>query len=57
MKHYGEPEAYQYDVSKITSPIALFLGSKDDLADPKDGRNLASNLKSMIHFRMVSKVK
>lgn len=50
---YGEAVPPEYDVSKITTPLAIFLGSRDDLADPRDGRNLASSLRSMVHFRMI----
>nr|XP_039250443.1 gastric triacylglycerol lipase-like [Styela clava] len=53
MKAYGQESPPEYDVSKISTPVALFLGSRDDLADPRDARMLAAKLRSMVHFRMI----
>ncbi|XP_050390217.1 gastric triacylglycerol lipase [Patella vulgata] len=35
-KHYGQPTPPQYNVSRITAPVALFYGDNDWLADLKD---------------------
>ena len=53
MDHYGTAKPPPHDLSKITAPIALFLGDKDDLADPIDGQLLADHLPNLIHYEIV----
>lgn len=35
-KHYGQPTPPQYDLGLLDFPIAIFGGTKDLMADPKD---------------------
>jgi len=49
--HYGSIWPPTYDISKIPGPIALFFGTQDRLADPKDGEWLRKTLnpKSIVY--------
>jgi lysosomal acid lipase/cholesteryl ester hydrolase len=47
IKQYGQPTPPEYDVTKITLPIALFTGTKDWLADPQDVKGLIPKLKNI----------
>ena len=42
-----QPTPPEYDVTKITLPIALFTGTKDWLADPQDVKGLIPKLKNI----------
>ncbi|CAK8690996.1 unnamed protein product [Clavelina lepadiformis] len=53
MEAYGQPTPPEYDVSRIRAPVALFIGSDDQLADPMDCKRLSSKLKSMVHFQIL----
>ncbi len=53
MDNYGSPTPPPHDLSKITAPVSLFLGDKDDLADPTDGQILAEHLPNLAHFEIV----
>ncbi|XP_054716028.1 gastric triacylglycerol lipase-like [Uloborus diversus] len=48
MKHYNQTTPPQYDVSKITAPVALIWSMNDALADPVDVDILIGKLKSMV---------
>jgi len=43
-EHYGQPTPPAYYLSNITTPIALFSGSLDALADPTDVQRLINEL-------------
>ncbi|XP_028409163.1 gastric triacylglycerol lipase-like [Dendronephthya gigantea] len=47
--HYGQAKPPQYNVSKITVPIAVFSGSHDTLSDPADVKLLLPRLKSLVY--------
>jgi len=53
MAAYGEPEPPEYDVSNIRVPVAMFVGSEDQLADPVDSKMLAKKLRTLVHYREV----
>ena len=50
---YGSENPPVYDLSKITAPIALFVGDKDDLACPADVDYLVTQLPNVIHHEIV----
>jgi lysosomal acid lipase/cholesteryl ester hydrolase len=47
LNKYGQLTAPDYDVSKITTPVALFWGENDIFADKRDVALLASRLRSL----------
>ena len=53
MVRYGSENPPVYDLSKITAPVALFVGDKDDLATIADAQTLADNLPNVSLFKTV----
>ena len=53
MARYGSENPPVYDLSKITAPVALFVGDKDDLATIADAQTLADNLPNVSLFEIV----
>ncbi|KAK3090384.1 hypothetical protein FSP39_011396, partial [Pinctada imbricata] len=53
MKHYNQSTPPLYDASKVEIPIAMFTGGHDDLADPKDVKELRPKLKNVIYEKNV----
>ena len=53
MVRYGTEIPPSYDLSKITAPVALFVGDKDDLACPADVDYLVTQLPNVIHHEVV----
>ncbi|XP_048776607.2 lysosomal acid lipase/cholesteryl ester hydrolase-like isoform X2 [Ostrea edulis] len=47
LKHYNQTTPPLYDVTKMETPVALFTGGNDWLADPKDVETLLPNLKNI----------
>ncbi|KAG8180335.1 hypothetical protein JTE90_016369 [Oedothorax gibbosus] len=47
--HYNQTTPPEYDLSKITAPVALMWSQNDELADPDDVAILQSKLKSVVH--------
>jgi lysosomal acid lipase/cholesteryl ester hydrolase len=47
LANYGTIIPPEYDVSKITTPVALFWGQNDIFADPRDVAILAKKLRSL----------
>ncbi|XP_026468933.1 lipase 3-like [Ctenocephalides felis] len=45
---YGFPEPPDYDLSKITTPVALYIGPNDNTGTPEDAEILASLLPNVI---------
>ncbi|GFT96351.1 hypothetical protein NPIL_66411 [Nephila pilipes] len=45
---YGQATPPVYDISKITTPVALLSGLNDNLADPKDVEIVAKKLKTLV---------
>lgn len=52
-KHYGQSYPPQFHPENITTPMALFSGKDDWLADPKDVNKLKRKLKSLKYFTMI----
>merc|ERR1712002_337772 len=48
MEHYGQETPPEYDLSKVTAPVALFWGENDWMADPADVMELASGLPNIL---------
>ncbi|XP_026468931.1 lipase 3-like [Ctenocephalides felis] len=48
LKQYGSPEPPEYDISKITTPVAFYTGPNDNLGDPEDAEQLASLLPNLV---------
>merc|ERR1711879_41838 len=48
---YGQKDPPAYDLSKVTTPIALLSGSHDILADPRDVKTLAKELPNVVFFK------
>lgn len=53
MVRYGTETPPIYDLSKVTAPVALFVGDKDDLATVADAETLAANLPNLSLFQIV----
>ena len=53
MVRYGTEVPPSYDLSKISAPVALFVGDKDDLACPADVDYLVTQLPNVIHHEIV----
>jgi poly(3-hydroxyalkanoate) synthetase len=54
-QHYGQYTPPKVDFSKITVPTAMFVGSNDELGDPKDAiktKNLM-NPSVLVHYEMI----
>mmetsp|Transcript_23478 Transcript_23478/g.67051 ORF Transcript_23478/g.67051 Transcript_23478/m.67051 type:complete len:494 (-) Transcript_23478:115-1596(-) len=49
--HYGVPYAPEYNLSRITVPMALFSGGNDQLADPEDVERLLLRLPPHLVFK------
>ncbi|KAG8180332.1 hypothetical protein JTE90_016366 [Oedothorax gibbosus] len=49
MLHYSQSTPPEYDVSKITTPVALIWGENDYLADPVDVSMLRNKLTTVVH--------
>nr|XP_022321183.1 lysosomal acid lipase/cholesteryl ester hydrolase-like isoform X2 [Crassostrea virginica] len=47
MKHYNQTTPPVYDVTKVETPVAIFSGGHDWLADPADVRNLVPQLRNV----------
>jgi len=48
MEHYGQETAPEYDLKKVTAPVALFWGEGDWLADPADVMEIVSGLPNIM---------
>ena len=44
MKVYGQKKPPLYDLSKITTPVHLYVGKYDNLADVEDANRLFKEL-------------
>jgi pimeloyl-ACP methyl ester carboxylesterase len=53
---YGTPIPPEYDLNNVQVPVALFVGDKDDLADPMDAQILADHLPNLALFEIVDYV-
>nr|CAB3263441.1 lysosomal acid lipase/cholesteryl ester hydrolase [Phallusia mammillata] len=53
LKAYGQSSPPEYNLTTFQTPIVLFLGSEDQLADPEDGTILLSKLKSVVHYKLL----
>ncbi|XP_072050941.1 gastric triacylglycerol lipase-like [Amphiura filiformis] len=49
LAHYGQIKPPVYNVSEIDTPVALFYGSVDILADPEDVQILIPQLKNLVY--------
>lgn len=47
-RRYGQTMPPEYNVSKITTPVALFWSDNDILADPEDVKLLSQKLKNLV---------
>jgi lysosomal acid lipase/cholesteryl ester hydrolase len=45
-QHYGQPDPPAYELKKFVPKVALFIGSNDFLADPRDVKQLIDELPS-----------
>ena len=55
MKRYNQTIPPDYEISNIKFPIAIFYGSNDDLANPKDVAYLYDHIKdTVIHYEEVN---
>ena len=52
--HYGSPVPPDYDLSRVTAPLALFSGERDNLATPQDVATLASILPNVFHHELLN---
>nr|XP_026696310.1 lysosomal acid lipase/cholesteryl ester hydrolase isoform X1 [Ciona intestinalis] len=50
---YGQETPPEYDVCKIKTPIALFVGHLDQLAHPDDNRLLSQKLNSLFYYKVL----
>ncbi|CAG0896315.1 unnamed protein product [Darwinula stevensoni] len=48
LEHYGQEQPPEYDLTKVNTPVFLYYGDNDWLADPEDVVWLASELPSLI---------
>lgn len=53
LRRYGSLSPAKYDLSKINTDIALFSGSHDSLADPKDVKWLTGQLPKIIRNKSI----
>jgi len=53
VKAYGQPTPVEYDVTRIRTPVALFIGEEDELADPVDSKKLAQKLPNLVNYQVV----
>jgi len=51
--HYGTPEPPEYDLSKISAPVAIFAGDNDNLVATEDAEYLSTLLPNLFHFEVV----
>ena len=49
-KHYGQDEPPTYNLSRVTTKTAIFIGEADDLATMPDAQKLATLLPNVIHI-------
>ncbi|XP_054975436.1 gastric triacylglycerol lipase isoform X2 [Sorex araneus] len=52
--HYNQPTPLQYNLTSMQVPIALWSGSRDWLADPKDVDRLLTTLPNIIYHKQIS---
>ncbi|KAF5293144.1 hypothetical protein FQA39_LY13754 [Lamprigera yunnana] len=50
---YGQPTPPEYDIDKITAPVALYYGGKDHMASPANVEYLSSKLVHVIHNKKI----
>ncbi|XP_021960957.1 lipase 3 [Folsomia candida] len=50
---YGQETPPEYDISKITAPVALYWGQNDWLAAPADVYRLAEQLPNLVKFHRI----
>jgi pimeloyl-ACP methyl ester carboxylesterase len=48
MAHYNQTTPPQYDLSQVKVPVALYAGTEDWLADPKDVDYLRNQLPNVV---------
>jgi len=48
-KHYHQDKPFEYDVSLMETPVAIYSGGNDWLADPKDVQNLLPQVKNLFN--------
>ena len=53
MKEYGQATPLEYDVSRIRTPVALFIGENDELAHPVDNKKLSQKLTNLVNYQVV----
>lgn len=54
-QHYGQYTPPSVNFSKITVPTAMFVGSVDEMGDPKDAAQTKSlmNPSTLVHYEMI----
>ena len=50
---YGQEIPPEYNLSKIEAPVALYVGSEDQLADLSDVKKLTQKLKTVFRYRIL----
>lgn len=51
MQKYGQDTPPEISLTNIDLPIAMFVGEKDPLGDPKDTRWVHSQLKNVVYYK------
>ena len=51
---YHQDTPPKVDLTKITMPTAMFVGSVDELGDPQDCTWAKNKISSMVHFEIFS---
>lgn len=54
LEHYGTSQPPVYDLSKVTTPVALWSSDKDYLADSKDVYQLSKVLPNVTSYQIVN---
>uniref|UniRef100_A0A2P2I6Z9 Lipase n=1 Tax=Hirondellea gigas TaxID=1518452 RepID=A0A2P2I6Z9_9CRUS len=54
LEHYGQLTPTEYDLTKVRTPIALFVGLNDYLADRRDVDKLNSLLPNVIRYKFLN---
>nr|XP_021204176.1 lipase 1 [Bombyx mori] len=55
LKVYNAVSAPEYDLGKVTMPVALFVGKNDKLTSAKDVRLLLNSLPNIVEYRQMSR--
>ena len=49
-QHYGQSTPPNVDLGKIKVPVAMFVGTHDELGDPKDNQWAKSRIKTVKYY-------